>query len=76
MVTTIQLNEGVKKELDRLKEGKETYEQIILSLMKFKEEQKGKQESLLIESCKEMAEDMLKINKEWELFDSEIDWEW
>ena len=66
MVTTIQLNENVKKELDRLKSAKETYEQVILELMKTAEESKRKQESLLIEGYKEMAEDSLRIAKEWE----------
>ncbi len=66
MVTTIQLNENVKKELDRLKSAKETYEQVILELMKTAEESKRKKEELLIEGCKVMAEDSLKINKELE----------
>ena len=34
MVTTIQIDENVKKALDRLKENKETYEEIIINLMK------------------------------------------
>ncbi|GBE20630.1 hypothetical protein BMS3Abin17_01372 [archaeon BMS3Abin17] len=76
MVTTIQLNENVKNALDRLKTNKETYEQIILNLMKVAEEQKRKQEKLLIEGCKAMAEDSLKINKELEAIDAELDWEW
>ena len=66
MVTTIQLNENVKKELDRLKSAKETYEEVILELMKIAEEQRRKQEGLLIEGCKVMAEDSLRIAKEWE----------
>lgn len=66
MVTTIQLNEDVKKQLDRLKTGRETYEEIILNLMKIAEECKMKQEELLIEGCKEMYNDMLEISKEWE----------
>ncbi len=66
MVTTIQLNEHVKKALDRMKSSKETYEQVILNLMKAAEEQKRNQEKLLIEGCKEMYDDMLKMAKEWE----------
>ena len=76
MVTTIQLNENVKQALDKMKSGKETYEEIILNLMKIVEEKKREQEELLIEGCKEMAEDMIRINKEWETIDSDIDWEW
>ena len=76
MVTTIQLNDNVKKELDKLKKDKGTYEEVILELMKIAEENKRKQEELLIEGCKEMYEDMLKINKEWEAIDSDLNWEW
>ncbi len=76
MVTTIQLNENVKKALFDLKTEKETYEQIILKLMKDSEETKRKQTELMIEGCREMYDDMLEINKEWEAVDSDIDWEW
>ena len=76
MVTTIQLNENVKKALDRMKTGRETYEEVILNLMKMAEQSKRKQEQLLIEGCKVMAKDMIEINKEWEAIDSDFDWEW
>ncbi len=76
MVTTIQLDEGVKKELDKLKNEKETYEQVILGLMKFSEESKRRNRELLIEECKVMAEESLKINKEWERTDTSLDWKW
>ncbi len=66
MVTTIQLNENVKHALDRLKSNKETYEEVILNLMKSVQGQKRNQEELLIEGCKEMYVDMLKMAKEWE----------
>ena len=66
MVTTIQLNEDVKKALDRMKSNKETYEEVIVNLMKSVEGQKKNQEKLLIEGCKEMYKDILKIAKEWE----------
>ena len=66
MVTTIQLNEDVKKTLDRMKSNKETYEDIFVNLIKSVEKQKKNQEDLLIEGCKEMYADMLKIFKEWE----------
>ena len=76
MVTTIQLNESVKKELDRLKNEKETYEDVILKLMKFSEEERRKQRDLLIEGCKVMYNDLLEITKEWEVIDNDFDWEW
>lgn len=66
MVTTIQLNESVKKMLDGLKTGRETYEEVILNLIKTLNEQKRKQEKLIIEGCKEMYDDMIEVNKEWE----------
>ena len=40
MVTTIQLNENVKKELDRLKQGRETYEDVIVKIISSLEEQR------------------------------------
>ena len=40
MVTTIQLNENVKNALDRLKNNKETYEEIIVKMINQIEEQK------------------------------------
>ncbi len=66
MITTIQLNESVKKALTKLKSDRETYEEVIVKMMKQIEEQKRKQREFLIEGCKEMYDDMLKTSKEWE----------
>ena len=76
MVTTIQLNEDVKKALDRMKTNKETYEQVILNLMGIAEKCKREQEELLIEGCKVMAEESLKITREFESIENLRDWEW
>jgi predicted CopG family antitoxin len=76
MITTIQLNEDVKNALDRMKNNKETYEQVILNLMKIAEKCKREQEQLLIEGCKVMAEESLKITKEFEAIENLNDWEW
>ena len=76
MITTIQLNDNVKKELDRLKSEKETYEHVILNLMRFVQEHKRKQKALLIEGCKEMAEENLKMTKEFEAIENLDKWEW
>ena len=76
MVTTIQLNENVKNALDRLKSNKETYEEVILNLMQIAERCKREQEELLIEGCKVMAEESLKITKEFEAIENLDDWEW
>ena len=37
--------------------------------------ERGKKE-LLIEECKVMVKDNLKIIKEWEISDNKTDWEW
>jgi len=77
MITTIQLNENVKNALNQMKETKrESYEEVIVKMMHLIEKQKREQEELLIEGCKAMAEDSLRMNKEWEKIDSELDWEW
>lgn len=76
MVTTIQLKEDVKQHLDRFKTDKETYEDVIVSLMKIAEKTKREQKRLLVEGCKAMAEENLKITKEFESVEDLKDWEW
>jgi len=75
MVTTIQLNENVKAELDRLKTNKETYEQVIIKMVRELEEQRRKKIDLMIEGAKETAEESLRITQEWEATDANLDWE-
>lgn len=74
-ITSIQIRENVKNALDRMKISKESYEEVILSLMKTAEKCKRSQKELLIEGCKEMADESLKITKEWENTDATLDWE-
>ena len=76
MVTTIQLNENVKNNLNKMKVGKETYEEVIVGLMNYFEKEKRGREELLIEGCKAMAEENLKITKEFEAIEDLSDWEW
>ena len=76
MVTTIQLNENVKNALDRLKLNKETYEEVILNLMEIANRCKKDQEELLIEGCKVMAEENIKITKEFESIENLDNWDW
>lgn len=77
MITTIQIHENIKNALESLKETpKESYEEVIVKMMSKLEKQKREQRKLLIEGCKEMAEDSLKITKEFKHADAEIDWEW
>jgi len=76
-ISSIQLRSNVKLHLNRLREQpNETYEDIILRMIKILEKQKRMQKELLIEGCKEMAEENLKIEKEFSHADSELDWEW
>ena len=77
MVTSIQIHENVKQELDMLKESdKESYEDVISKLIEIADKQKRKQKKLLIEGCKEMAKDSLKMVEEFRYADAEIDWKW
>ena len=76
MITSIQIHDNVKNELDRLKEGRQTYEEVILNIIKLVEQQKRRQKELLIEGCKEMAKENMKIMKEFSAVDNEIDWEY
>lgn len=76
-ITTIQLHSNVKKELDGLKQkSSETYEEVIVRLVKEKEEKKRRDNALLIDGCKAMAEESLKITKEFEAIEEDFDWEW
>lgn len=77
MVTTIQLRENIRDALGRMKENpRESFEDVILKLLKIAEEQKRKREDLMIEGCKEMAEESLKICEEFKYADAEIKCEW
>jgi len=77
MVTTIQLKDNVKESLNKMKEhNRESYEDIILRMMNIVEKQKRAQTKLLVEGYKEMSQHNLKICKDWEKIDSELDWEW
>ena len=77
MITTIQLHNEVKTALGQLKEkNSETYEEVIVKMMSQLDKQKRKQRELLIEGYKEMAEDSLKITKEFEAIEEDFDWEW
>jgi predicted CopG family antitoxin len=76
MVTTIQLNEDIKAELDRFKSDKETYEQVILNLINVFHECQRNKRDLLIEGCKVMADENIKITKEFEAIEDLNKWEW
>ena len=65
-ITTIQLHERVKHVLDNLKEtNKESYEDVILNLIKRVERQRRIQSGLLAEGYIEMAKESRKTTREW-----------
>ena len=77
MISSIQLREDVKMQLTQYKEGaNESFEEVIVRLMKQVEMQRRQQKDLLIEGYKEMGEESLKIQKEWENTDNTLNWEW
>jgi hypothetical protein len=77
MVSTIQISNSTKNILSSFKEiPKQTYEEIILNLIKLAKLQKRKQKELMIEGCKEMAEENLKISKEFGAIEDLSRWEW
>lgn len=77
MISSIQLRENVKTQLARYKEkDNESFEDVIVKMINQIEKQEKGQKELLIEQCKVMAEDDLKITKEWENTDNTLDWEW
>ncbi len=73
VISTIQLREEVKRALENLKEkSNQSYEDVIVKLIDSSDEKKKKRRELLIEECKEMAEESLRITKEWENTDAEM----
>ena len=80
MITTIQLSEQTKNSLNEMKLDRETYESLIVRMMQLLEVKKREQKELLIEGYKEMAEESLKIAKEFEAIENldgreNYDWE-
>ena len=70
-VTTIQIRETVKRELERFKaKNQETYEDVILKLIGQVERERRLKKDLLIEGYKEMAEESSRMAKEWSAADS------
>ncbi|NOZ80595.1 MAG: hypothetical protein GXP63_02885 [DPANN group archaeon] len=66
MVTTIQLSEQVKQQLERQKtSSRETYEEVIIRLMTSFAKMEQDKERLLKEGYLEMAEETARMNREW-----------
>ena len=77
LITSIQIRESVKKSLERLKErANESYEDVIIKILRDKDKNKRAQEELLIEVCREMAEESLRITKEFEAIEDLDSWKW
>jgi len=73
-ITTIQIHEDVKQNLDSFKEtAKDSYEDAIVKLISSVEKQKRFNDKLLLEGYKEMAKESIKIAKEWSQAD--LDWD-
>ena len=77
MTSTIQLSNKVKETLALYRKApRESYEDVIVNLISEFEKKKRTDEELLIEGCKEMAGESLKIVKEWEHLDQEVMAKW
>jgi len=76
MLTTIQIHKETKDQLEAIKEKNESFEEVIERLIEKNEVEKRTNEKMMIQGCREMAEDSLRITKEWEPIDSKLDWKW
>ena len=76
MLTTIQIHKETKDQLESIKEKNESFEDVIERLIEKNELEKRTDRKLMIKGCIEMAEESLRITKEWEPIDNELDWEW
>ena len=76
MLTTIQIHKETKDQLESIKEKNESFEDVIERLIEKNELEKRMNKKRMIEGCKEMAEEILRITKEWEPIDNKLDWEW
>lgn len=70
MVTTIQLSEEIKAKLGNMKEGRnETYEDVIIRIVKKVEILEKGNKNLLKQGYEEMAAISKKVDKEWSATD-------
>lgn len=77
MISSIQIRENVKQELAGLKlKDNDSYEDVIVRLVNESKLKKRLDKKLLIEGYKEMAEESLKICKEFDSIEEDFDWEW
>jgi len=77
MITSIQLHENTKQELENLKEDNgESYEDVIIKLIDTLDKQKREEETLLIEGYTTMADESRTITKSFTTADEELPWDW
>jgi len=76
MVSSIQVSEELKGLLAGRKRAGQSYEDVILELVVSFDKERGEFKELMKEGCLEMAEDSLRICKEMEGADYDLDWEW
>ena len=77
MITTIQVSEKLRKVLNNMKESQnQSYEQVILEMIKIIECHRRNHEGLLIKGCKEMADENLNIARKFELIEDLNKWDW
>ena len=67
------MRETAKRALDRIKQSGESYEDTILKLIENTDLQKRSQKKLLIEGYKAMTEESLKITRDFEAADREVE---
>lgn len=73
METTIKIHKETKQELDALKEGNESYNEVIATLVS--QSKKKNMEKELIEGYKSRGKEELELLKEWEAASPELE-EW
>ncbi|MBU1201463.1 MAG: hypothetical protein KJ583_02780 [Nanoarchaeota archaeon] len=74
MITTIQLNDDVKMALSKMKiSNKETYEDVIVRMIKQIDESKNDKIDILKKGYEEMSQTSSSINDEWSSADKQWD---
>jgi predicted CopG family antitoxin len=77
MITSIQIHKDVKQALYRMKTSpRESYEDIIVRMMKIINNNKKDHEKLMKEGCIAMADESKKLAEEWLEVSTNADWEW
>ena len=74
VITTIQLNDEIKRALSRLKQNeRDTYEDVIVRMMREARRRRNKSIDLLEEGYREMARTSIETTQEWSAAESTWD---